>query len=777
MFSVLVVKSQAPSADGMVEIDVPVRGTFLHAFDDWPYSGVGQFQHDESLNMSVGTHTDYLIEEPAIVDLQAEGFVEGDKVLISYVAGVYFSGAWNPSNPTATAQGFRENDDVLWGGLLGLFSTSSDLRPIDSLNRVPGAIKAGTNFVTPQTFWSQTKQDVSVKLQANGISWYSGPEDTDIPEDFKIAPYTGIEIVIPRNAKYLFLSVIDSYYRDNMGSVTVSVEKDTDGDGIPDGWEQNGIDIDDDGTIDLDLPALGADWEHKDLFVEIDYMTTHMPNQAALNDVINAFANSPVTNPDGVYGINLHVIVDEEIPFKEVLSSFDEFYSLKSTYFGLANERSDSKKVEAKKQVFRYGLYVHKIWFDPPDYDCPGVAEGLACDDFILAFGAFSDGLGIRKNQAAVFMHELGHTLGLAHGGGESTNYKPNYLSIMNYRFQYDYYLPGRPLDYSRKVLLTLDENNLDERVGIGVATKTVWYVWWLSPKRFSVSDGNLAIDWDLDGNVTIGKTWSLNDYPNSTELEWSKLEGYNDWENLVYRFRGTPLSQRSATLDDYHVELTNKEIEQMIEDAKNIIEAPIPASYVPVAENVFFNFNKGDWMEYSVSYVGNPPEEYWHKFRIDVIDVQDDGITLSWDIELVNGEASSFTETYDFSIGVTDLVIIASNLELGDQFYHEQVGVIDIGYIEDFVYAGEERTVVASAFSGGSTHWDQISGVTTQSDWTSPSGLKTKWLLEKTSLWGSGTGLDLILIVGLVVAVAAILFIVLFFVRRKKRKEHETPT
>ena len=34
-------------------------------------------------------------------------------------------------------------------------------------------------------------------------------------------------------------------------------------------------------------------------------------------------------------------------------------------------------------------------------------------------------------------MHELGHNLGLHHGGSVDTNYKPNYNSIMNYRYQF----------------------------------------------------------------------------------------------------------------------------------------------------------------------------------------------------------------------------------------------------------------------------------------------------------------------------------------------------
>ncbi|MBK7585771.1 MAG: hypothetical protein IPI67_36990 [Myxococcales bacterium] len=34
---------------------------------------------------------------------------------------------------------------------------------------------------------------------------------------------------------------------------------------------------------------------------------------------------------------------------------------------------------------------------------------------------------------AGSFMHELGHTLHLEHGGADSLNYKPNYPSVMNY--------------------------------------------------------------------------------------------------------------------------------------------------------------------------------------------------------------------------------------------------------------------------------------------------------------------------------------------------------
>ncbi|MFC1487683.1 hypothetical protein ACFLRN_08370 [Thermoproteota archaeon] len=591
LFSVSIIIVNSAAGDGIVEVDLNVRGTFLRAMDDWPYFGPGDYQYDSNLELQVGTHTDFHVEEPTIIDLQTEGFNEGDKISISWLGGVYPDGAWNPSNPGSIGYGLRENEYVPHGGLLGLFSTTPTLGNIDSLNRVPGAIEFGSNdFLTPDTWWKDGRPELSEKLRLKGIDWYDSSMKTDIPEDFKISPYTGMKIEIPRNARFMFLSLIDAYYRDNYESpngLVVTIEKDTDEDGLPDHWEINGIDTDNDGTIDLDLPALGADWEHKDIFVEIDYMSASRPNQFALDSVIDAFDNSPVTNPDMVSGINLHVMVDEIIPYKEVLSGFDEFYTLKSSYFGTQNERLDQKTVEAKKKVFRYCLSVDKIWLDPPTHGCPGISEGLACDDFILATGTSS--LSTVENQAAVFMHELGHSLGLAHGGGDQLNYKPNYLSIMNYRFQYAGLLPSRPLDYSRRELPPIDETNINEAVGIGEATKTVWYATWETPRKYYCSSGAYAIDWNNDGNITSGLHLDLNnDYNVIGSLPSSRdelLAGYNDWVHLVYRFRGTPLYRRSATPDDYHIELTIEEIEQITEEAKNIIEVPIPESYNPDEE------------------------------------------------------------------------------------------------------------------------------------------------------------------------------------------------
>lgn len=47
---------------------------------------------------------------------------------------------------------------------------------------------------------------------------------------------------------------------------------DTDEDGLLDHWETEGIDMDGDGVVDLDLPAMGANPARRDLFLEIDWL-------------------------------------------------------------------------------------------------------------------------------------------------------------------------------------------------------------------------------------------------------------------------------------------------------------------------------------------------------------------------------------------------------------------------------------------------------------------------------------------------------------------------
>ncbi len=73
---------------------------------------------------------------------------------------------------------------------------------------------------------------------------------------------------------------------------------DSDGDGLLDHWETDGIDIDQDGTPDLDLRAMGANPLQRDVFLEIDWLTdqpnhVHRPDAGVIQSAVNLFAAAP----------------------------------------------------------------------------------------------------------------------------------------------------------------------------------------------------------------------------------------------------------------------------------------------------------------------------------------------------------------------------------------------------------------------------------------------------------------------------------------------------
>lgn len=265
---------------------------------------------------------------------------------------------------------------------------------------------------------------------------------------------------------------------------------DEDLDGIRDDWETNPADVDGNGTIDLDLPAMGADPRHEDLFLELDFMPPHRLAHGAVDRMELAFAAAPVPNPDGTTGVTLHVdngpesTMDpatdatwgslsgqESLAHQDVLGSVNgsgqyvwtDFDALKTAHFAAA-----------RRPVFHYGISAHGH-----DGTSTGIARDIPSSDFLVTLGAGctvepgSDCTGGEMAQAGTLMHELGHNLGLCHGGDDHVKYKPSYLSIMNYAFQLtglmqaDLTQPPR-LDYSR-FAIGMNEVALNETTGFGV--------------------------------------------------------------------------------------------------------------------------------------------------------------------------------------------------------------------------------------------------------------------------------------------------------------------
>lgn len=94
---------------------------------------------------------------------------------------------------------------------------------------------------------------------------------------------------------------------------------DSDEDGLLDHWERagGGIDIDNDGKVDLDLAAMGADSLHRDLFLELDWLTDRTsgtpkpwknePAPGTLSKLVAMFAAAPALANGIPAGIRLHV--------------------------------------------------------------------------------------------------------------------------------------------------------------------------------------------------------------------------------------------------------------------------------------------------------------------------------------------------------------------------------------------------------------------------------------------------------------------------------------
>lgn len=342
---------------------------------------------------------------------------------------------------------------------------------------------------------------------------------------------------------------------------------DTDDDGLLDEWETTGIDTNGDGTVDLNLAAMGANPNRKDVFIELDTMPSHTIAQAAINTVVASFAAAPVANPDGTTGITMHVdngptsIMNPvtgatwgalsrgtaTIPETAVLGTFTgpnynwaAFDVLKA-----ANFPAD------RAPAFRYAISGHQ--YGTAANTSSGIARGISGSDFLVTLAGFcavGDCSGTVAQQAGTFMHELGHTLNLRHGGNDDINRKPNYLSIMNYAFQMGGLTAGGVggrYDYSRfgpAVLPALNEAALNEAVGFaavpgavlpavntfssvtGCATAPIWRVVPLTG----------SIDWNCNGSATDALA-SADINRETPAAPLATLNAFDDWANL--RIRG----------------------------------------------------------------------------------------------------------------------------------------------------------------------------------------------------------------------------------------------
>lgn len=421
---------------------------------------------------------------------------------------------------------------------------------------------------------------------------------------------------------------------------------DDDLDGLLNGWETGGH------PDGVNLPGLGANPQRKDLFLEVDCLANdgdgngsftdaadhvHCPTAAAVELVVQAFADAPVANPDGTTGIQLHVDMGTRFGAGTV-TSVTGLGGVTGTYGDigaggggqLINEAGntvlslnpsssnptmwDVKSMAANRaDIFHYALFAHQIDTRSASGDCTSGQGELPGNDFFVSLGgrrdlngdgvgdtpcwgegplngvdddgdgatdedpvngvdddgdciADTDGdgnlcdpgdvgvdedggfsIGNLNQLAGTVMHEFGHNLNLGHGGGDGLNNKPNYLSTMNYRNLLRLLtsssggaqfcgvppnsggtttLPGG-CDYSR-VVVNLNEQSpgIDECAGIDAGG-----VLNFGAVDFDASGG-------FQGTTCVPTSANLINVDVNNNGSTERLNGYDDWISLYYRFR-----------------------------------------------------------------------------------------------------------------------------------------------------------------------------------------------------------------------------------------------
>lgn len=353
------------------------------------------------------------------------------------------------------------------------------------------------------------------------------------------------------------------------GSCATGGGVDSDGDGLLDEWEERGVTIDPDGAGPIapqfiDLPAMGADKNKPDIFLQVDWMAdashSHALTAAAIKKVVDAFAASPYRSPTGSTGINLHVDEGSSSVMNPATGAtwgslswahqlthvsnlgtsgaggydWSAFQTLKDANF----------TPTGRTPIFHYVVSAHNY----DSTDSSGISRGIGASDLIVSLGSFTNGVGTDNEQAGTLMHELGHNLGLRHGGGDDTNYKPNYLSIMSYGFQLGGVIKNGvagTFDYSRSALATLNENSLSEPAGIGAPGYGTRHWCPAANAYVVVNNAGGAIDWNCNGNSTeTGVAFDVNN-----DGSRGNLVGQDDWSALKLKGGAIGLAGATPTL------------------------------------------------------------------------------------------------------------------------------------------------------------------------------------------------------------------------------------
>ena len=234
---------------------------------------------------------------------------------------------------------------------------------------------------------------------------------------------------------------------------------DSDGDGLPDIWEEQGVVLAD-GT-EIPLPDWGADPNRPDLFLQLNWMaseydilgcntsaarecaeanrTSYAPSTQSLDDLVDLFDD---------HGINLHI--DAGGHYTNIANYTDthggESLDYRDVYFDPSRHEAfqlidNINALGERANIFRSGVLGDRM-------RAGSNATGLSLVGDNAFYIANPGGRANEEQVRNSILHEFGHTLGLRHWGAtkyvedfaEGSPMQDGYHSVMNYTYQFNYF-------------------------------------------------------------------------------------------------------------------------------------------------------------------------------------------------------------------------------------------------------------------------------------------------------------------------------------------------
>ena len=234
---------------------------------------------------------------------------------------------------------------------------------------------------------------------------------------------------------------------------------DSDKDGLPDIWEEEGVVLAD-GT-EIPLPDWGADPKRPDVFLQLNWMaseydtlgcdtsaarecananrTSYAPSTQSLDDLVDLFET---------HGITLHIDAGEH--YTNIANYNERFggesLDYRDVYFDPSQHEAFQlidtiNELGERANIFRPGVLGDRM-------RAGSNATGLSLVGDSSFYVANPGGRANEEQVRNSILHEFGHTLGLRHWGAakyvedfaEGSPMQDGYHSVMNYNHQFDYF-------------------------------------------------------------------------------------------------------------------------------------------------------------------------------------------------------------------------------------------------------------------------------------------------------------------------------------------------